>query len=69
MTAELTTTQMLVAGLQREAETQLNQLFCLKATLSAKEYDIEAKDDLISSLADEVRLVIHSDITIYSLLI
>lgn len=51
---ELELARKVALDLQEEAELQLNQVFCLKASMSAKDYDLESKDELISKLREEV---------------
>lgn len=60
METELEIARRLALDLQEEAEVQLNQVFCLQASLSAKDYDIETKEDLISTLREEASLFFSS---------
>lgn len=56
METELEIARRLALDLQEEAEVQLNQVFCLQASLNAKDYDIETKEELITTLREEVRM-------------
>lgn len=53
---DLETARQVALDLQQDAEVQLNQVLTLKATISAKDYDIEAKEELITTLKNEVKL-------------
>lgn len=54
---DLETARQVALDLQQDAEVQLNQVLTLKATISAKDYDIEAKEELITTLKNEVKLI------------
>ena len=55
---ELETVRRVALDLQEEAEGKLNEMLALKASVSAKEYDLESKSDLISTLQQEVSAVV-----------
>lgn len=54
---DLETARQVALDLQQDAEVQLNQVLTLKATISAKDYDIEAKEELITTLKNEVKFI------------
>ena len=48
------TARQVALDLQQEAEAKLNELLSVKAELSVKDYDLDAKDETILSLKEEV---------------
>lgn len=52
--SDLETARQVALDLQQEAEAQLNEVLTLKATIDAKDFDIGTKEELITTLQEEV---------------